>query len=292
MSENTTTHAPRRYCEYNNGRICRKYLTRTRDDPQHHIRTDRIGSRNDAWSQKDATDLQCSTLRTKESIRDREDQLWETNPRNRKGINPLANVVGWYSGHIDTKAWTERKVRCHRRILPASESRMKRRNSKQHAAYLAVKAEREAEEGPATSILTSHEQGILKALQNDVAFEGIRKAKEVEAQAAQRKLQQEEELKKILASFAPAAAAPYVLENSQATTPPGTPLQMHPDRFARVGTARKSASAQVVTEEELRRQRELKLRRGRARLEGRLLDEDSEEYDSRGEWQAPDFEFV
>lgn len=290
------SHAPRRYCEYNNGHISRTYLKRTFNDPQHHIRTDRIGSRYAEWSRKDTLDLQCSTEHTKQLIRDREDQLWKTNPKNREGVDPLANSIGWYSGHIDHTAWIERKVRCHRRIRPASELRNRKRNSALRQAYQTAKAQRETQEGEDANVLTPHEQGRIKALGLSLSYLALAEAKrKAETEASEQKEQRAEELQSILASLAtgaPAVTAPELI-------PIVPTIQMHPDRLAQllapasVYQLGASVTKDVESRAEGRRRRELKARRAKAKLEGRTLEDDERlQDDPRGGWHAPGYELV
>lgn len=234
MSDHTTFNTPRRYCEYNDGRISRRYITRTLDRPQHHVRTDKIGSRHDDWRRRDAIDLQCSTQLTKALIKDREDQLWATNPANRKGVDPLANVMGWFSGHLAQTAWVERKTRCYRRIRPASEQRARKRNTPLHRAYQLAKAEREAGEGHRANVLTVHEQGRLRAAVNNPSFLIMAEAENAEDDALKQKYEREDELKSILATLATAMPGP---EQPHVMTPPRTPPAMHPDRLAQLNLA-------------------------------------------------------
>lgn len=311
-----TSSTPRGYCEYKNGRISRRYLTRTVHDPQHDIRTDKIGSRHDEWRRKDSIDLQCSTRHTKDLVRAREDQLWETNPRNRKGVDPLANVVGWYSGCIDQKAWLERKLRCYRRMRPASELRARKGNDALIQAYQLAKALREAEEGPSANVLTPHEQGRLRAAVNEASVLAMSETKQAEAEAAQRKEEREAELKSILASLAAVAPTAMAPQDPQVITPPSTPPpmepdyvqqlvslpvyqpalpQIHPDRLAQLNAAPvyEAGVTSWAEEQELRRRRDLKIRRAKAKLEGRYFEEDEPRQDDhRGQWQASGYELL
>lgn len=288
MSSNT----PRRYCEYNSGRISRRYLNRTQEDPQHHIRTDKIGSRHDEWRRKDTLDLQCSTYHTKELTREREDQLWATNPRNRRGNDPLANLIGWYAGDIDQTAWNERSVRCYRRIKPASELRSRKKNSALHRAHQKAKAEREAEEGESANVLTPHEQSRLRALVNDASYLALTEARKVEEEAMQQKEEREAELKNILASLT--TVIPVVATPDR--SPVVTPIQMHPDRMAQLAVPSTyqlppPAVKHVDSEQELRRRRALKHRRAKAKLEGRPFEEDERDVeDKRGRWQVAEYD--
>lgn len=263
------------------------------DTSQHHIRTDRIGSRFEDWRRKDASDLQCSTQHTKSLIRDREDQLWETDRRNRNGVDPLANVVGWHLGHIDRTAWLNRKVRCYRRIRSASELRAGRRNVALRQAYEKVKAERVAQEVESGNILTAHEQSRFRAMAGDPSYTMMAQArKEAELEAARQK-ERDVELKNILASLAtvaPAAKVPDI------TSAPST--YIHADRMAQMAPApmyqlAASVTKKVESQAEVRRRKELKARRAKAAREGRPFEaEEQYQDDPRGTWQAMEYEFV
>lgn len=290
MPVQTISNTPRRYCEDNNGCLSRRYLNRTQEGPQHHIRTDRIGSQHNEWRRKDTLDLQCATQHTKEVTRDREDQLWATARRNRKWrTDPLANVVGWYSGHLDHTPWIERKVRCYRRIRPASELRNKKKHSMLRQAYQNVKAQREAEEGESANALTAHEHTRLRTMVNDASFLASIEAKKAEEEASNKKEEREEELKGLLAILTTVVPVAVTPEPSPATTP----LQMHPHRMAQLAPPtllQAAAPTKTYSESqaELRHRRALKQRRAKAKMEGRPFEEDDMPAEG-STWQAPEY---